>query len=385
MKTSLAWHNLLHKKVKTGVAITGVAFAIVLMFMQLGFLEAVKGTATLIYNSLDFDLCIRSRDYLHLAAARTFPRTRLIQAAGVEGVRQVAPFTVANNAWRNRFNGERRAILCFAVAPDDPVFLNPDTQATVHEHLRRSDDLLIDTKTRRDYGPQNGVRFGPEDQGANVELSGHWMRIAGYYTCGAGLSSNGTAILTEAGMRRTARNLPDGHISLGLVKVANSSDLRRTVERIQESLERDVEVQTRQEVLDGELNHWVYETNYGLIFQTGVVLAVVVGIAIVYQVLASDVASMLPEYATLKAIGYSNRHLGMIVLQQSLVLAISGFAVGWPLSQLLYTVTATGAQIPMDMTWRNAGLVFGLTIMMCVGSGLAALRKAFQADPADLF
>ena len=385
MKTSLAWHNLLHKKVKTGVAIAGVAFAIVLMFMQLGFLEAVKGTATLIYNALDFDICIRSRDYLHLAAARTFPRTRLIQAGGVAGVRQVAPFTVANNAWRNRFSGERRAILCFAVAPEDPVFLNPDTQASVREQLRRSDDLLIDTKTRRDYGPQDGVRFGPEDQGAKVELSGHWMRIAGYYTCGAGLSSNGTAILTDAAMRRTARNLPDGHISLGLIKIASSTDLRPTVIRLQESLDRDVEVKTRQEVLDGELNHWVYETNYGLIFQTGVLLAVVVGVAIVYQVLASDVASMLPEYATLKAIGYSNHHLATIVLQQSIVLAVSGFLVGWPLSQLLYAITAAGAQIPMDMTWRNAVMVFGLTILMCIGSGVAALRKAFQADPADLF
>lgn len=284
MKTPLAWHNLLHNKVKTGVAIAGVVFAIVLMFMQLGFLEAVKATATLIYNALDFDVCIRSRDYLHLAAARTFPRTRLIQSAGVEGVRQAVPLTLANNAWRNRFTGERRAILCFGVVPQDAVFLDSDTQQTVRQGLRRPDDLLIDTKTRREYGPQNGREFGRDDHGAIVELNGHRMHIAGHYTCGAGLSSSGTAILSEQGLQRTARSLTDGEISLGLLKINNHAGLGGVLERLRKTLDKDVDVMSRQEVLQGELTHWVDETNYGLIFQTGVVLAVVVGTAIVYQV-----------------------------------------------------------------------------------------------------
>ena len=95
MKTPLAWLNLVHNRVRTAVAVAGVAFAIVLMFMQLGFLEAVKASATMIYDVLDFDICIRSIDYLNLADARTFPRTRLLHANGVKGVERGVPFQTA--------------------------------------------------------------------------------------------------------------------------------------------------------------------------------------------------------------------------------------------------------------------------------------------------
>ena len=385
MKTSLAWHNLLHNKVKTSVAIAGVVFAIVLMFMQLGFLEAVKASATLIYDVLDFDICIRSKDYLHLSQARSFPRTRLIQAAGVQGVRSTASFTIANNRWRNEYSGENRAILCFGVFPDEPVFLNRQTQGRVRQQLKRPDELLIDTKSRAEYGPRNGKQFGPQDDGVPVELNGHQVRIAGYYTLGAGLSSGGTAIMTDQGLRRVNPLVIPGHISLGLLKIQAGENPESVVQRLRRVLHDDVDVQSRREVLKNELTYWVYETNYGLIFQTGVFLALIVGTAIVYQVLSSDVASMLPEYATLKAIGYGNRYLAMVVLQQAVALALLGYAFGIVISQQLYLLTSAGAQIPMRMTWQNAVIVFALSLVMCICSGLGALRSAFRADPAELF
>lgn len=385
MKTPLAWHNLLHNKVKTSVAVAGVVFAIVLMFMQLGFLEAVRTSATLIYEVLDFDVCIRSKDYLHLTDARTFPRSRLIQAAGAEGIRRGVPLTIAINPWRNRTNGENRTMLCFGVVPEDPVFRTAETQSRVRQLLNRPDVLLIDTRTRPEYGPRNGRQFGPQDHGTDVEISGNRMTIVGHYTLGAGLSASGTAIMNEQAIRRVSPLLAEGHISLGLLKVNVGQTPERVARRLQQQLRDDVDVKSRKEVLQGELRHWVAETNYGLIFQTGVVLAFVVGTAIVYQVLVSEVASLLPEYATLKAIGYGNRYLASVVLQQAIVLAVVGYAFGIAISQLLYLITSAGAKIPMGMTWVNAGLVFVLSLVMCICSGLGAVRKAFKADPADLF
>src|SRR5437762_11818476 len=93
-KTSLAWHNLWHQPVRSGVAIVGVTFAAVLMFMQLGFLEAVKASATVIYDVLDFDVCIRSRDYDYFSDPRTLDRSRMADAEGVRGVANVAPLLV---------------------------------------------------------------------------------------------------------------------------------------------------------------------------------------------------------------------------------------------------------------------------------------------------
>lgn len=385
MKTQLAWHNLTHNKVKTGVAVAGVVFAIVLMFMQLGFLEAVKVSATLVYDVLDFDICLRSKDYLHLADARLIPRQRLIQATSAPGVDRAAPLTIASNAWRNVQTGQRRAILCFGVDPVDAVFRDAEIQRRVRELLVRLDAVLIDTRTRREYGPRDGRRFGPQDRGVEVELSGTRALIVGDYTCGAGLSSGGTAILSERGLFLVTPNLASDQISLGLVKVVPGQSPSEVAIRLRGLLPDDVDVLTRDEVLGGEVEHWVSDTNYGFIFQMGVLVALVVGTAIVYQVLVSDVASLLREYATLKAIGYGNRYLSKVILQQALALAVLGFACGVVISLVLYAVTSAGAQIPVRMTWRNFAVVFVLAVVMCTCSGLAALRKAFRADPADLF
>jgi putative ABC transport system permease protein len=385
MKTQLAWYNLVHNKVRTGVATAGVVFAIVLMFMQLGFLEAVKVSATVTYDVLDFDICLRSKDYLHLADARTIPRQRLIQATGVSGVERAAPFTVASSAWRNPQNGEQRAILCFGVVPEDPIFRDAEIQRRVRSLLVRPDVLLVDTKTRREYGPRDGRCFGPRDRGALVELSGVAVGIAGDYTCGAGLSSGGAAIMSERCLQQITPTVAHDRVSLGLIKIVPGENPREVADRLNDVLYDDVDVLTRQEVIGSELVHWVSETNYGLIFQTGVLVSLIVGMAIVYQVLGSDVASLLPEYATLKAMGYGNRYLTTVILQEALALALLGFASGVVISELLYGVTSAGAQIPVRMTWQNMGLVLVLSVVMCACSGLAALRKAFQADPADLF
>jgi putative ABC transport system permease protein len=385
MHTQLAWYNLVHNKVKTGVAIAGVVFAIVLMFMQLGFLEAVKMSATMIYEALDFDICLRSKDYLHLAAAGTIPRQREFQANGVPGVQRAAPLTVIFNSWRSRQSGNRQAILCFGVAPNDPVFRDPELRRRVRDFLIRPDVLLIDTKTRPEYGPHDSHRFGPSDTGDEVELSGVTAHIVGDYTLGAGLYAGGTLIMNERGLEQISLSQPSDRISFGLIQVVPGESAQVVASRLRKALPDDIDVLTRQNVLDDELVHWINETNYGLIFQAGVFVSLIVGTAIVYKVLASDIASLLPEYATLKALGYSNRFLARVILQQAVALAVLGFGIGTIVAAFLYAVTSAGAGIPVQMTWQNLALVFGLSIVMCTCSGLAALQKAFKADPADLF
>jgi putative ABC transport system permease protein len=385
MATNLAWHNLVHSKGRTAIAIAGIVFAIVLMFMQLGFLEAVKSSATVIYDKLDFDICVRSKDYLNLADARTFPRQRLTQAMAVTKVKRAAPLLVASNAWRNPKNGHRLAILCLGVPSDVPMFRDAEIQHRVEELRDYPDALLIDAQTRPEYGPADTRQFGLRDHGAKVEINDIALTIAGHYRCGAGLSCGGAAIMSEHSLQRISPNLGHDQVSVGLIQLDDDADAQRVASRLRRALNDDVDVLTRPEVLREELRYWVYDTNYGLIFQLGVAVSLIVGTAIVYQVLVNDVSRSLPEYATLKAIGYSNRYLAGVILQQSLVLAVVGFACGCLLSRGLYAVTAAGAQIPVRMTWTNLALVFGLSVVMCMSSGLGAVRKAFQADPADLF
>lgn len=385
MRTSLAWHNLWHKKVRSSLAVAGVAFAVVLMFMQLGFLEAVKASATVFYNALNFDLCIRSRDYLHFVDSRTFPSERLQQARGVQGVARAAPLIVINNPWRNPIERTRRIILCLGVRPADELFRDPETASAVRELERHPMALVVDTQTRREFGPRNGRRFGPADHGVPIEINGKQVEIVGHYTSGAGMASAGVAIFKEDTLREISPQLPPGRTSLGLVKLTPGSNRQQIAFALNHQLPDDVEVLDRAQLTKEELNHWVWQTNYGLIFQTGVLLALVVGVAIVYQVLASDIDSMLPEYATLKAIGYNNRYLASVIAQQALAFALLGFVAGFVISLVLYEITSHGAQIPVRMTWTNWCLVLALSVTMCGASGLAALRRVFAANPADLF
>jgi len=384
MATPLAWHNLLHSKVRSGVAIAGVTFAIVLMFMQLGFLEAVKISATLIYDVLDFDICLRSRDYNRFTDARTFPQQRLNQAEGIAGVTRAAPLMVGIFSWRNPDNGEQRAVLAIGVPTDEPVYRD-QTQQLIDEQLNQAGPPLVDPRTRREFGPKNGFRFGPADHGVNVEINSRALTIADDFTRGAGLSAGGAILLNRREFLRCAPFLSQDDVNLGLIKIDQKEDAGTLAMQIEQALPSDVEAVTRQQALDWEVHHWVWETNFGLIFQSGVLVAVIVGTAIVYQVLASDVARLMPEYATLKAMGYSNWYLISVMVQQALLLAIVSYALGVAVAQGLYLITAAGAQIPVRMTTANLLLVLFLAVTMCVVSGLAAVRKAFRADPAELF
>ena len=367
------------------MAVTGVTFAVVLMFMQLGFLEAVKASATMIYDVLDFDIVIRSRDYDSFSDARTFAKIRLSQAQSIRGVERATPLLVGVFAWRNPQSGEPRAVLALGVPPGSEVFRDEAIQAEVAAKIGQPEVILIDTKTRSEFGPKIGDSFGPADHGTHVEVNGKEVTIAGHFTRGAGMTAGGAMILSARDFSACLPQLPAELVSLGLVRVEQGADVDEVASRLAAELPGDVEVVTREKVLTSELRHWVWETNYGLIFQSGVLVAVIVGTAVVYQVLASDVASLLPEYATLKAMGYGNRHLVGVLLQQSILLALFAYASGVLVSLLLYEITARGAQIPIRMTGANLLVVFVLATALCVVSGIAAVRKTFHADPADLF
>jgi putative ABC transport system permease protein len=355
------------------------------MFMQLGFLEAVKASATVIYDVLDFDICLRSRDYDRFSDARSFDRSRLSQAREVEGVESATPLWVGVLSWRNPNTGEPRAILALGVPDSAVVFNGPSIQQAVEHVFDRPQTMLVDTHTRREFGPVNGRDFGPEDIGQRVEINNKVVEIAGLYTCGCSLNAGGAIIVEERDFLRCVPQFPHDNVSLALIGVNRANDPDLVARQLAATLPDDVEVLTRSEVMGSEIHHWVWQTNYGLIFMSGVVVAIVVGTAIVYQVLSSEVVSRLPEYATLKALGYDNAYLVRVMVQQSLLLALVAFLASLAISAVLYEITAVGAQIPIRMTWTNSVLVLALTSALCITSGIAAVRRAFLADPAELF
>jgi len=405
MKTPLAWKNLVHNKVRTAVALAGVGFAVILIFMQMGFKGAVRKTATQIYDALDFDLILRSPAYLHLTEPRAFPRQRVFQAASLPEVERARPFYLGLSEWQapqppnarpDEWRGDWRGIITMGVDPSDPPFIPADLR-TKSAKLTDPRFVLIDSKSKPEFGPKNGVRFGVEDIGVATVLGNNRVQIIDVVELGTGLAANGACITNYDGFSRACPWQPLDEASFGLLKLRAGVDPEEAKRRVQallgspttnarpSSQPADAEALTRADVRDREEYRWVVQTPLGQIFNFGVWVALVVGVAIVYQVLSTDIANMMGEYATLKAMGYSNRYLAGVVIQQSVLLAIVGFAPSLMISWALYGWVGARSGLPMIMTWQIAVTVLVLAVVMCTISGMAALRKLFQADPAELF
>lgn len=421
MKTPLAWKNLTHNRVRTAIGVAGVGFAVILIFMQMGFKGGIKKTATQIYDALDFDLMLRSPAYLHLTEPRSFPRYRIHQATSLPAVEQARPFYLGLSEWQApvlhgsekataspeaiKRSGQWRGIITMGTDPSDPVFV--DRYEAIREEARKLTDnrfVLIDVKSKAEYGPKSGDRFSDQDIGVKTSLGPNRIQIVGTFRLGTGMASNGACLTSPEGYVHACPWQSIDEVNFGLLKLedpASAEDVKRDLKTLygippqpnendssypaSQLTNTDVEILTREEVNAVEEYRWVVDTPLGQIFTMGVWVAMFVGVAIVYQVLSTDIANMMGEYATLKAMGYSNRYLTVVVLQQSVMLAILGYLPSLAISRCLYWLVETESGMPMFLTPEIIVKVLLLAIAICVVSGMAALRKLYQADPADLF
>jgi putative ABC transport system permease protein len=406
MRTPLAISNLLHGKWRTVVSTSGVSLAIVLIFMQLGFLGAVAGTAVQIYDHLQFDVLLRSPDYFHFCDARDIPRSFLYRVASMPEVASVKPLHVTLATWRipatphtvaQHTAGELRGIVAMGLDPSANVFDLEDVRQQVAK-LTSAECVLIDRKTKGDdYGAKNDRSFGDQDIDREVEVWDKRFRIAGHFELGAGLAANGSVLMGTSGYARFYPGDTENHVNFGLVQLKPGHDPENFCRRVKERLFAEpaaadataltppLAVLTRQEVRALEKQHWLWNTPIGSIFLAGVVVALVVGSVVVYMVLSNDVANHLREYATLKAMGHTDGFLRGVVMQQAVVMALLGYTVSLGCAEILYRVVGRLANIPMEMTWGIRGCVLVLSIGMCCVSGIATLRKLNKAQPADLF
>ncbi len=379
MKTPLAWLQLTHQRTRTAVAVAGVAFAIILIFMQLGFYGAVEATATLFYDKLDFDLLLVSPRYVNLNQASAFPRRQMYQARDVPEVENVLPVYVGFQFWLspepNPANRSRRQVLVIGVRPDDPVFSVPALERHLAA-LRKPNTVLTDTLSRDILGPR-----GP---GVVTELGSTQVEVVAEVTLGTGFGADGLVLVSAETFARVCSR-PLSMVSLGLIQLRPGTDPRVVTDRLRQLLPSDVQVFPRAEVVAREKHYWVSTTSVGLMFQFGVAVALIAGMVFIYQVISSDVRKHYAEYATLKAIGYRKSFLSGVIMQQALFLAVLGYVPALLVSLALYDLTRRAAVIPI---WMNAGriiLVLVLALGTCSISGLLCLRKVHSADPADLF
>jgi putative ABC transport system permease protein len=382
LKLSVGWLQLKREKSRLAVAILGITFAAILVFMQIGFREAMLDSAVRYHHHWIYEIALVSPEAASLIKPHTFTRRRLHQARAVEGVAAVSAVHTLLVRWKRPDTGNTRDIFVLGIDPDQEVIDLPEVNRQRHL-LKLQDAYLFDRHSRPEFGAVPGT-FAEHGR-VTFELNNLTIHVRGLFTLGSSFGIDGSLISSEENILRVNPRRSRGEVDIGLVRLKPGADADAVAERLRNYLPGDVEVYTRPAFIQRELAYWKDSTPIGYVFNFGIVVGLVVGAVIVYQILHADVSDHLPQYATLKAMGYSNLSLAAIVGQQAFVLAVLGYSLGAGVSLYLYRVVGEATLIALAMSPGRAATVLGLTVAMCLVSGLMALRRVWTTDPAEVF
>ncbi|MEA5480590.1 ABC transporter permease DevC [Pseudanabaena galeata UHCC 0370] len=381
-RTPLGWLQLSHSRSRLLVALSGIAFADILLFMQLGFQASLYESNTQIRRALNSDIVLVSPKAKNTQNLSTFTRRRLYQAMDIPGVISAQPLYSNNLMWKNPQNRREATIQVIGFSPDHPPFRLPEVNQQLNK-IKLPDVVLFDRGSRGDY--KSTIALVDAGKAIATEAEGRTIHIGGLFTLGASFGTDGILMTSDQNFLLLFPKRDVGSISLGLIDIEAGKDPDQIVEALKKHLPDDVKVMTLADFIEDEQAYWRKESPIGFIFTMGAAMAFVVGVVIVYQVLSTDVNAHLKEYATFKAMGYRHSYLLSIVFEEAIILAVLGFIPGVILPLGLYSLAAKATALPIYMTLSRAGLVLFLTLFMCLFSGAIATRKLQSADPADMF
>ena len=378
----LSWMLLTRQPVRLLVALAGISFAGILMFMQLGFRDGLFDASVTVHRLFDADLVLISPRSASSVRMSGFPRRRLIQTLADPSVEGVTPVHWGLMLWRNPETRRNRAILALGFNPDDPFFLDPGL-AEQTGVLKQKGRILFDRLSRPEFGPI--ADWYNDGRIVETEIAGNRVRVEGLVSLGTSFGADGNLLTsTETFLDLMPQKSPGG-IEVGLIRLQPGTDPDLAVERLQQRLPDDVTVLTKQGFIDFEQNYWKSSTSIGFIFTLGAAMGFVVGCVIVYQVLYTDVSDHLPEYATLMAMGYRVSHLLGVVMREGFYLAALGYVPAYIAGQGLYWFVRDATKLPVGMDPARAITVLVMILVMCMLSSLLAMRRLIDADPAEIF
>ncbi len=391
LKIPLAWLQLSKEKIRLLVALAGIGFATILMFMQLGFRDALYDSAIRIHQKLKADLILISPKTRALINITNFSQRQLYKTRELDSVESVDSLYIGTADWfyltdqdRKNLNEQisNRRILVIGYDPKRSIFDLPEINQKQNQ-IKLPDVALIDRLSRPEFLPV--VKEVEQGKIVYPELEKRKIKIIGLFSVGASFGADGSLITSDLNFLRIFPNRKIGQINVGLINLKPGTDVKKVQLELAAKLSKDVRVLTRDEFVEFEKNYWQKNTSIGFIFTVGTIMGFIVGIVIVYQVLYTDVADHLPEYATLKAMGYTDMYLLGVVFQEALILSFLGYIPGFTVCLKLYDFVKNATSLPIAMTGDRAIFVLIMSIVMCTISGAIAVGKLRSADPADIF
>jgi putative ABC transport system permease protein len=373
---SLAWRILTHDKARTTLAIAGVFMAILLIFVELGFFFAVPQGGMLLYDNMQFDLLMCSNQYEYQAQPGQFPRDQLTRARAAPEVAQATALYFGSAKWRSGEDGKSPDVFVIGFDPKARIFKVDDINRQLGV-LEQPDTVLVDTGTR--------PMFGPLTTGRVIKISDRTETIGGRYLLGTGFMGLGVILVSDQNFARLFPYRSLDQVNLGPIQLKPGVDPDRAAAELRKLVGPDTQIFTRNALDAHEVAYWTTRTSVGLIFGSGLIISFVVGIMVVYQTLATQVSRQLPQFATLKAIGYRDRTLDGTVITISLLIVIVGFVPALAAALGIYSVIRDETLLPVAMTGGRLAAVLLATLVMASISALLSLGSLRRADPAELF
>jgi len=378
----LAWRNLVSNKLRLARSVAGIGFAVLLMLVQLGFERGFFDASLGMVRELDGDLFVMRASKYRFGGEDPFAPRALQPARDVAGVASVAPLYAS---WQRFFwkdpNGDKSYLVqAFGFDPDRPVFLMPAIRAR-SERLKEADAVIVDRRSRRFLGMGGGAR--------ETEINGRPVRIVGSYALGPDFMSNGTVMMSErsfaALLTGDPANAAQAPIEFGVVKLRPGADIDAVQQALRAALPGELRVLSKPELVAFERAFQADLSSAGPIFWMGTIVGFIVGMLISYQIIYSDLSDQLPQYATLKGMGYRSLYLVRVVFEQAGFTAIAAYVPAWLLCLAVYRVIGELALMPLQMTLQQTLISFGLTLGMCLLSAALAIRRVIAVDPAEVF
>lgn len=377
----IGWLQLTHNRTRFAAALAGVAFANVLVFVQLGIMNSMGAATLRPYDFFQADIMISAGDASTLTDGGNVARQWLLQALGDPDVAAGMGLFIANVPWDR---GEKDiSLTTFGVDPIKTEFLSKDIASDLN--LLQVRDAAILDRLARGLAKDEAASIRPQTP-LSFETQGRTITAYATFSGGGGFGGDGYMLVSDQtflSLFPTRSSSAPDHILLNLRPGAETGDV---IARLKTLIsDPSLRIRSYQDAAQEDLRYQQTKRPTGIIFGFGVLIGVLVGIVIVYQVLSTDVADHLREYATFKAMGYGPRFFLGIVFEEALVLGIMGFIPGLVVGTTILTLMGKITTLPLGMTPSMAMTVFIGTIVFSALSGAIATRRLGAADPADLF
>jgi putative ABC transport system permease protein len=372
---SLALKNLFHEKVRFAVTLTGIVFSVILTAVQLGIFQGFIAASTDIVDKSNADLWIVSQNVSHVEQGVEFSENNLYKVLEVEGVERAEKQIVSLGAQSKKPDGSDEGVTLVGSDLDGAMGGAWNVVEGDLKDLEKPDAIFVDKL----YAEQ---KLGVKEIGQVIEINKRRARVAGF-TKGIRIFTSQPAVFTSFKNAQSFLNMREDETLYIVVKAKAGKDLTELKKEIGAKLE-NVEVLTRPELVFRQGKYWVIGTGAGITVLVAAALAIIVGVIIVAQTIYSATVDHIREYGTLKAMGATNFYLYKIIITQSVVSGLIAYVIGIAVSLVISRISYEGT-LAIIVNWQLILALFVLTIVMCCGSSIVAIRKATTIDPAMVF